>query len=96
MVNVAHSYNFSSCGAKVEFCIGGHIHVDYDIGSTGGIPIILTASDTNQNRVPNSTVDSGTLGTITESAVYGIIADYNNNKITVIGIGRGTSREINY
>lgn len=94
MVSAANSYNFTSCGGKVEFCIGGHIHVDYDISSTGGIPVIITTADANQNRVPDSTVDSGTLGTITEAAVYGIVADYDNNKINIIGIGRGGSRVV--
>ena len=65
--------------------------------SAGGIPIIITTSDTNQNRVPDSTVDSGTVGTTTEAAVFGIIADYNDStktKITVVGVGRGTSRVV--
>lgn len=95
--NFFYTQDFSQGKGKVEFCIGGHIHVDYDIESEGGIPIIITTSDTNQNRVPDSTVDSGTIGTITEAAVYGIIADYNdpnNTKITVVGVGRGTSRVI--
>lgn len=95
--NYFYSQDFTQAKGKVEFCIGGHIHVDYDIESEGGIPIIITTSDTNQNRVPDSTVDSGTVGTITESAVFGIIADYNdpnNTKITVVGVGRGTSRVV--
>lgn len=92
--NYFNAQDFSSGNGKVEFCIGGHIHVDYDFETDGGIPVIITTSDTNQDRVPDSGVDSGTLGTITESAVYGIVADYDNSKITVIGIGRGTSREI--
>lgn len=96
MVSEPHSYDFSACGGKVEFCIGGHIHVDHDITSTGGIPVILTASDVNQDRSPDETEDSGTIGTISESAVFGIITNYNNNKITVVGVGRGTSREISY
>lgn len=94
MVSTALSYNFTSCGGKVEFCIGGHIHVDHDVASTGGIPVIITASDANQERSGDETEDSGTLGTITESAVFGIIADYTNNKVVVVGVGRGTSREI--
>lgn len=95
MVNTAYPYDFSACGGKVEFCIGGHIHVDYDLTSDGGIPVIITASDTNQARGTNATA-CGTVGTVTESAVFGIIADYNSNKITVVGVGRGTSREITY
>ena len=94
MVSTAQAYDFTNCGGKVEFCIGGHIHVDYDLESAGGIPVIITTADANQNRVPDSEVDSGTIGTITESAVFGIIADYNSNKITVVGVGRGTDRVI--
>ena len=86
--------DFTTAKGKVEFCIGGHIHVDYDFTSTGGIPVIITTADTNQNRVPDTEVDSGTKGTISESAVFGIIADYDNNKIVIVGVGRGTSREI--
>lgn len=95
--NYFDEQDFTQAKGKVEFCIGGHIHVDYDIESEGGIPIIITTADANQNRVPNSTVDSGTVGTTTEAAVYGIIADYNDansTKITVVGVGRGTSRVI--
>lgn len=94
--NYFDTYDFSDANGKVEFCIGGHIHVDYDFTTDGGIPVILTASDTNQERSSGDEEDSGTAGTITESAVYGIVADYKNSKISVIGIGRGTSREINY
>lgn len=95
--NYFYAQDFTQAKGKVEFCIGGHIHVDYDFESEGGIPVIITTSDTNQNRVPDSTVDSGTVGTITEAAVFGIIADYNdigNTKITVVGVGRGTSRVV--
>ena len=90
----SQSYDFTNADGKVEFCIGGHIHTDYDLTSTGGIPIILTAPDTNHDR-HSGPQDCGTLGTITESAVGGIIADYNNNKVTVVGVGRMTSRVIN-
>jgi hypothetical protein len=95
--NYFYAQDFTDGKATVEFCIGGHIHVDYDFFSDGGIPVIITTADTNQNRVPDSTVDSGTVGTITEAAVFGIIADYNdigNTKITVVGVGRGTSRVV--
>jgi hypothetical protein len=90
--NYFTAQDFTDGKGKVEFCIGGHIHVDYDFTSTGGIPVVLTAPDTNQERSAADDEDCGTLGTITESAVYGIVADYTNNKITVVGVGRGTSR----
>lgn len=94
--NYFYAQNFSDAVGKVEFCIGGHIHVDYDFYTDGGIPIIITASDANQERSGDETEDCGTVGTITESAVYGIIADYNEErtKITVVGVGRGGSRVI--
>lgn len=94
--NYIKAQDFTNCKAKVEFCIGGHIHVDYDISSPDGIPVIITASDANQPRGNNPNA-CGTLGTTTESAVYGIIADYNDAnsaKITVVGVGRGTSRVV--
>lgn len=90
--NYFATQNFADSKGKVEFCIGGHIHVDYDFETAGGIPVIITAADTNQERSPDDTEDSGTIETTTESAVFGIIADYTANKITVVGIGRGTSR----
>lgn len=94
--NYFSAQDFASGKGKVEFCIGGHIHVDYDFTTDGGIPVIITASDTNQERSSNDTEDSGTVGTITESAVFGIVANYNTNKITVVGVGRGTDRVISY
>ena len=88
--------DFAGAKGKVEFCIGGHIHVDHNFTTSGGIPVILTASDTNQERSSDETEDSGALGTITESAIFGIVANYNTRTITIVGVGRGTSREINY
>lgn len=92
--NWFYEQDFTNAKGKVEFCIGGHIHVDYDFTSDGGIPVIITASDTNQERSGDETEDCGTIGTITESAVFGIIADYTNHVITVVGIGRGGSRVV--
>ena len=81
---------FSNCGAKVEFCIGGHVHMDY-VGSTGGgIPIIIVETAGSGTR-GNFTFESGTT---TESAVSGIIADYNAGLVKVIRIGRGNSFDV--
>jgi len=92
--NYFYAQDFANCKGKVEFCIGGHIHVDYDFTSPGGIPVIITASDTNQERANEEDEDCGVLGTITEQAVYAIIANYTDGKINIIGIGRGGSRNI--
>lgn len=81
---------FSECGGWVEFCIGGHIHYDYDAVSATGIPIILVETDSHHTRG----CYTATVGTATESAVSGIVADYSAHKIHVIRIGRGASREV--
>lgn len=84
------AFDFSGAGGKVEFCIGGHIHVDHDFTSNGGIPVILTETDSRHLR--------GTLpyasGTVTESSVSGIVADYDSGVIHVIRIGRGEDRQV--
>ena len=93
--NYFYGQDFTDAKGKVEFCIGGHLHTDYDFYSEGGIPVICTTADANQNRLSDTALDCGTPGTTTEAAVFGIIADYSDvavTKITVVGVGRGTSR----
>lgn len=84
------AYDFSDAGSKVEFCIGGHTHVDHDFTSTAGIPVILTETDSCHIRSSLSYTTS----TIHEASVSAIVADYDNGKISVIRIGRGSDREI--
>lgn len=83
-------YDFANGVGKVEFCIGGHTHVDYDFTSTGGIPVILTEADCYEWRGGYD----ATPNTIGESSVDGIIADYDAKKVSVIRIGRGENREV--
>ena len=95
IVNLFDDYNarqgeFSSCTAKVEFCIGGHCHIDYVGRTTGGIPIILCETYSHHNR--SGLTD--TVGTTTESSVNAIIANYSTEKINVIRIGRGENFEV--
>ena len=83
----ARSGEYSSCNAKVEFCIGGHVHRDY-VGTTpGGIPIIVVETDSGVVRSDLSYTE----GTTTESSVNGVLANYNTNTVHVIRIGRGSS-----
>ncbi len=81
---------FADCGGWVEFCIGGHTHMDYDGTSTTGIPIVLVETDSKHTR----SGFSYNTGTTNEASVNGIVADYDNHKIYVVRIGRGESREI--
>lgn len=87
-----HAYNnrsgeYANCGGKVEFCIGGHSHIDSSWLYEGSIPVILTECESRHVRSGLTCKE----GTISESSVNAIIADYNTNKIHVIRIGRGES-----
>lgn len=86
----ARSGDYAGCGGKVEFCVGGHTHVDADFVSDGGIPVILTECDSRYVRSGLDCIG----GTITESSVNAIIADYANEVVNVIRIGRGSSRTV--
>lgn len=82
--------DFADCGGKVEFCIGGHTHTDYDGTTETGIPIILVETDSKHVR---SGLSYNT-NTTSEASVNGVIADYTNRKIYVVRIGRGESRDV--
>lgn len=86
----ARSGDFSGCTGRVEFCIGGHTHWDYDSRSGGGIPIVLVETDSYAVRSGLTPV----IGTTTEASVNGIVADYGTGLLHVIRIGRGESRDI--
>lgn len=97
IITLLDSYNsrfgiYENCKGWVEFCIGGHTHMDYDSKTETGIPIILVETDSYNIR---STLTS-TLGTTTESSVNAIIADFDEHKVSVIRVGRGESREVSY
>lgn len=99
LLNMFDKYNnrmddYSACGGKVEFCIGGHTHIDNNFYYQSGylnkppIPVILTETDSRGVR-GNYTATSGTTA---ENSVNAIVADYANKKVHIIRIGRGESR----
>ena len=95
IISMLDNYNsrigdYADCEGWVEFCIGGHIHYDYDATTETGIPIILVETDSHHTR-GNYTSSTGT---DTEASISGIIADYTNHTINIVRIGRGESREI--
>ena len=90
MNSKALSFDFTSANGWVEFCIGGHTHVDHDFTSSSGIPVILCQTDSYHCRGGYTATE----GTTTEASVSGIIADYGNHKITVVRVGRGNGRTI--
>lgn len=86
----AREGEYSECNARVEFCIGGHTHTDGDFRSEGGIPVIITETDSYIVRSGLDCVE----GTISEASINAIVADYKNKIVNVIRIGRGSSRVV--
>lgn len=82
-------YDFRDATASVEFCIGGHTHVDYEFYTEGGIPVILNETDSYHLRGENKGLHK-----TDEASVSVIIADYDNRVVNIIRVGRGQSREV--
>jgi hypothetical protein len=85
----AFDFDFADALGNVEFCIGGHVHADQVHYSNGGIPIIITDTDSTARKG-----SAATLGTITEGGIDAVVANYNTRKIKLIRLGRGTDRTI--
>ena len=83
-------YYFADASSKIICCIGGHCHLDTTQYSDGGIPIIITTTDSEQTI----NGQQATIGTIEEQAVSVFVFDYKNNKIKLFRIGRGSDMEI--
>ena len=96
---ILDSFNANNNDKKVEAIIGGHVHIDCDFSTTGGIPIVLTDCDTRQTFTETST-GSGTanhaLGTVNEQCFDVVTIDYTAKTIKCVRIGRGADRTITY
>lgn len=84
-------YDFTNAQGKIEFIMGGHVHIDYDFATETGIPVILTECDGWGERDASS---SATKGTTTENCVYAVIADYSAKSVKIINVGRGDTRSL--
>ena len=82
-------YDFAFAKAKVEFCIGGHTHVDFNFYTDGGIPVVLTETDSYHLRGEGKNAENEN-----EAAISVIVADYNTNLIHIIRAGRGDDRTV--
>ena len=82
----AYGYDFTGSTARVEFCIGGHAYGDHSFISDEEIPVILTEAENYMyGALPYTT------GTVTESSINAIVADYGRGVVEIIRIGRGES-----
>lgn len=85
------AYDFTKAGATVEYCIGGHIHVDAVVSSQKGLPIITVTCDGQQEVIGGLPYETGT---INEQCVTIIVNDYQNNEVEVFHIGRGKDAKV--
>lgn len=86
----AEEYDFSGTSSKIRCCIGGHCHIDSVQFSDGGIPIIITTTDSKQTVNGEEAIG----GTLTEQAISVFVIDYTNQILKMIRIGRGKDFEI--
>lgn len=87
------TYDYTSTNTTPVCIIGGHSHDDYDTTTTGGIPIILTTCDSNQQEQGGLT---RTAYTTNEQAFDVVTINYSDRKINLTRIGAGEDREFDY
>lgn len=85
---------------KVEAVFGGHVHIDCNYSTDGGIPIVLTNCDCGSQTFTETSSGSGIrdyeAGTITEQCFDITTINYDAKEINCIRVGRGSNRAISY
>lgn len=89
------SANYADCEGLVACFIAGHAHMDFDIRTTGNIPVIFTTTD-NMRAEKSGSGLSRTEGTVSEQAFDVFSIDKTNKKIYATRIGAGSDREFSY
>lgn len=97
-------FNFTDAKGEVACIIGGHLHMDYDYATAGGIPCIITTTDNRggQCRVSETTnrlvfdTSGRDAGTPTEQAFDVFTINLENRTISTVRIGFGTDRSWTY
>lgn len=96
---ILDTFNSSNADKKVEAIFGGHVHIDCNFSTSGGIPIILTDCDARQTFTETS-AGSGTAnhaaGTVNEQCFDVVTIDYTSKTIKCVRVGRGSNRTISY
>ena len=99
--SIVDTFNANNNTKKVEAMFGGHVHIDYDFKTPGGILIVLTDTDSAQtfttyvDENDNNTVKRNHIaGTITECAFDAVNINYETKTIKCVRIGRGENRTI--
>jgi len=94
---ILDTFNTNNIDKKVEAMFGGHVHIDCNFSSPGGIPIVLSDCDTRQTF----TTDDGTtakhaIGTVNEQCFDITTINYSTKTIKCVRVGRGVNRTITY
>lgn len=83
--------DFTAGSARIEYCIGGHSHIDGLLHTEGGIPIVTVATDgpyTDRSVVAKK-------GTVSEQCVTVFVQDYVHRRVDLIRVGRGEDSSFN-
>lgn len=88
------SFDFTNAKGYVDCAFGGHTHVDSTFTTSGGIPVIVTTTDSD--RVSADDPYTYTKGTDQEQAFDVVTINYVAKTIKCVRIGRGVDRTINY
>lgn len=97
--NILDTFNANHSDKKVEAIFGGHVHIDCNFTTIGGIPIVLTDCDARQTFTETSAgsgVANHAVGTINEQCFDVTTVDYANKTIKCVRVGRGSNRTITY
>ena len=96
---ILDAFNSANNDKKVEAVFGGHVHIDCDFVTDGGIPIVLTNCDARQTfseTSQGSGIANHAKGTINEQCFDVITVNYTTKTIKCVRIGRGSNRTISY
>lgn len=89
--------NNTSSGREVVAIFGGHIHIDADFTTTGGIPIVLIDCNSTDSFSTTSTGSQNVMRyTVNETCFDIVTVNYNAKTINCVRIGRGSNRTFTY
>jgi hypothetical protein len=89
--NICDTHN-STNQAKICGIFGGHVHLDHNSTTNGGIPIMMIDTDA-QTTYSDRLVDTGTE---TEQCFDIVTINYSNRAIKCVRVGRGIDRTFTY
>lgn len=95
---ILDDFNAEDNGTKVEAFFGGHVHIDADFSTPGGIPIILIDCDCSQTKTTKAdgTTKNYDKGTVTEQCFDIVTISYTESVIDCVRVGRGQNRTFQY